>query len=116
MLNERRVMITTLLGTCCGLVSWLICARGMGLQVIWSQSVVLVLINALMGFTIGISSLKIHWMIHGSFIGLIYGIALAVFAQSHGLGFWWALVLGPVFGFVVELCATVLFRARVDVW
>ncbi len=116
MSNERRVVITTLLGIGCGLASWAICARGMGLQVIWSQSVVLVLINALMGFTIGISSLRLHWMLHGALIGLLYGMVLAVFTESHGLGFWWALVLGPVFGFVVELCATVFFRASVDVW
>lgn len=115
MFNERRVMITTLIGTCCGFASWAICARGMGFQMMWSQSVVLVLVNALMGFTIGISSLRLHWMVHGAFIGLIFGIVLAVFTQSHGFGFWWPLVLGPVFGFVVELCTTVLFRASVDV-
>lgn len=88
----------------------------MGLDVLWSQSVLLVLINTLMGFTIGISSLRIHWMLHGAFIGLIYGVVLAIFTQSHGLGFWWPLVLGPVFGFMVELCATVFFRADIDAW
>ncbi len=31
-----------------------------GLEMLWSQSVLIVLINALMGFTIGISSLRFH--------------------------------------------------------
>jgi len=115
-LNERRVMITTLLGTGCGLASWAICSRGMGLDLLLSQSMLLVLINTLMGFTVGISSLRIHWMAHGALIGLLFGAVLAVFTQSHGLGFWWPVVLGPVFGFVVELGATVFFHADIDAW
>jgi len=116
LLNERRVLITTLLGTACGLSSWAICARGMGLEVASSFGALLVLMNALMGFTIGISSLRIHWMAHGVVIGALFGVVLALFTHSQGLGFWWPLILGPVYGFVVELCATVFFRADVDAW
>jgi len=115
-LNERRVRITTTLGLGCGLASWAICARGMGLEIPWSQSVLIVLLNALMGFTIGISSLRIHWMTHGAALGLLFGVVLALFTQSHGLGFWWAIVLGPVYGFMIELCATVFFHADIDAW
>jgi hypothetical protein len=115
-LHERRIRITTALGAGCGLASWAICAHGMGLEMLWSQSVLLVLINALMGFTIGISSLRIHWVTHGAAIGLLFGVVLALFTQSHGFGFWWAIVLGPVYGFMIELCATVFFHADVDAW
>lgn len=88
----------------------------MGLDIMWLFGILLVLTNALMGFTIGISSLRIHWMAHGAVIGGLFGIVLALFTQSQGLGFWWPLILGPVYGFVVELCATVFFRADVDAW
>jgi len=88
----------------------------MGLDIMWLFGVLLVLTNALMGFTIGISSLRIHWMAHGVIIGGLFGVVLALFTQSQGLGFWWPLILGPVYGFVVELCATVFFRADVDAW
>ncbi len=116
MLNERRVLVTTLLGTACGFASWAICSRGMGLDIMWLFGVLLVLTNALMGFTIGISSLRIHWMAHGAVIGGLFGLVLALFTQSQGLGFWWPFILGPVYGFVIELCATVFFRADVDAW
>jgi len=115
-LHERRTRITTALGTACGLASWAICSHGMGLEMLWSQSVLIVLINALMGFTIGISSLRFHWIAHGAMLGLMFGIALALFTQSHGLGFWWAIVLGPVYGFLIELGATVFFHADIDAW
>ncbi len=116
MLNERRVLVTTILGTACGFASWAICSRGMGLEVVSLFGVLLVLTNALMGFTIGISSLRIHWMAHGAVIGGLFGLVLALFTQSQGLGFWWPFILGPVYGFVIELCATVFFRADVDAW
>jgi hypothetical protein len=88
----------------------------MGLDVVSSFGVLLVLTNALMGFTIGISSLRIYWMAHGAVIGGLFGIVLALFTQSQGLGFWWPLILGPAYGFVIELCATVFFRADIDAW
>lgn len=116
MLHERRIRITTALGVVCGLTSWAICSQGMGLTVLWSQSVLIVLINALMGFTIGISSLRFHWITHGVSLGLLFGVVLALFTQSHGLGFWWAVVLGPVYGFMIELCANVFFHADMDAW
>jgi len=116
LLNERRVIATTLLGTMCGFISWAICTRGMGLDVMWPHGVLLVLVNALMGFTIGISSLRYHWMTHGALIGGLFGLVLALFTHSQGLGFWWPLVLGPVFGFVVEMGATILFHASMDAW
>jgi hypothetical protein len=116
LLNERRVSVTTVLGTACGLASWAICARGMGLEVPWHQGILIVLTNALMGFTIGISSLRYHWMTHGALIGLLFGLVLSLFTYSHGLGFWWILILGPVYGFIIELCATVFFRANIDAW
>jgi len=71
LLNERRVSVTTVLGTACGLASWAICSKGMGLEVQWHQGILIVLTNALMGFTIGISSLRYHWMTHGALIGLL---------------------------------------------
>ena len=116
MLHERRIRITTALGAVCGLASWAICSLGMGLMMHWSQSLLLILINALMGFTIGISSLRICWMTHGAVLGLAFGVILALFTQSHGFGFWWAAVLGPVYGFMIELCATVFFHADIDAW
>lgn len=88
----------------------------MGLDIMWLFGVLLVLTNALMGFTIGISSLRIHWMAHGAVIGGLFGLVLALFTQSQGLGFWWPFILGPVYGFVIELCATVFFRADIDAW
>jgi len=115
-LNERRVFVTTLSGMACGLVSWAICTRGMGLDVMASHGVLIVLVNSLMGFTIGISSLRYHWMAHGALIGALFGLVLALFTNSQGIGFWWPLILGPVFGFMVELGATVLFHAGMDAW
>jgi len=116
LLNVRRVRATTMLGAACGLVSWAILSHGLGLNVAWSHSALIVLMNVLMGFTIGISSLRYHWMTHGALIGVIFGLVLAIFSGSQGLGFWWPLILGPVYGFVIELCATVFLHADMDAW
>ncbi len=116
MLNVRRVRATTIVGAACGLVSWTILSRGMGLDVLWSHSTLIVLMNTLMGFTIGISSLRYHWMTHGALIGGFFGLVLAIFTESQGLGFWWPLILGPVYGFTIELCATVFLHADMDAW
>jgi len=116
LLNGRRVRATTVGGTACGLASWAILSCGMGLEVAWSHSVLIVLVNTVMGFTIGISSLRYHWMIHGALIGAIFGLVLAIFTESQGLGFWWPFILGPVYGFLIELCATVFLHAAMDAW
>jgi hypothetical protein len=116
LLNVRRVRATTILGAACGLISWAILSRGIGLDVAWSHSALIVLVNTLMGFTIGISSLRYHWMMHGALIGGIYGLVLAIFSGIQGLGFWWPLILGPVYGVVIGLCATVFLHANMDAW
>ncbi len=108
----RRIVITTLLGAVAGII----CALGgMSLGVRMTPAVFLwILLNrSVMGFVIGISSLRLHWALHGTLLGLIVG---SLFPYSLAL-----LDAGPrmvaitlfaslVFGFAIEVVATVVCK------
>jgi len=68
-----------------------------------------------MGFTIGISSWKIRWWLHGPIIGLLFVVL------SGFIGLWigdeWIDSLVTVgfqilFGFLIELITSLVFKAR----
>ncbi|OGU56325.1 MAG: hypothetical protein A2X64_08730 [Ignavibacteria bacterium GWF2_33_9] len=81
----------------------------------------IILGRTMIGFAIGISSFKIkHWSLHGAVMGLIFGLPSAFGAVlgpeqpnfPHSMMFTWTLVMGIIYGFLIELITTVVFRAR----
>jgi len=73
----------------------------------------IVLQNGLMGFTIGISSLRWPWVMHGLVLGGMFGFVLGIGALALGSEFIWPLVFGLVYGLLIELITTVLFKAGI---
>ncbi len=74
-----------------------------------------VLNRAFIGFAIGISSWKIGWLPHGLLVGLIGSLPLSfplLFTDQAGL---WICIMytvaGIVWGFLIELITTKLFKA-----
>jgi len=67
----------------------------------------------LIGFVIGISAWRIHYLLHGALMGLIVtlsisiGILLDIFA-----GFLMFTVAGLIYGFLIEFFATKVFKAK----
>lgn len=113
MKKTKRVVISTVLGIVFGFISWAICNFMMGHDQPNSVNSVIILTNALLGFTIGISSLRWHWVFHGLILGGLFGLVMALIALSHGDEFIWPLVLGFVYGFLIELITTVGFKAGI---
>jgi len=71
--------------------------------------------RAFIGFAIGISCWKIGWIQHGILLGLIGSLPLSfplIFnAQAGMMAFVMCSVAGIVWGFIIELFATVIFKA-----
>jgi len=107
----KRILIATVLGLIFGCVSWVICKFGMGHTQPVSIDLVIILFNGLLGFTIGISSLRWHWALHGLILGGTFGVVLGFVAVGTGSQFIWPLIFGFVYGFLIELIITVAFKA-----
>jgi len=113
----KRVYIATLMGILAGVVCCLLSSSGgpMPMKVLANIFVSRVLI----GFVIGISAWKMPWAIHGPLMGLIVGIPTALGAMMGADAhfgkyqlFFMTLVMGVIYGFVIELVTSGLFKAR----
>jgi hypothetical protein len=109
----KRIFIATIFGIIFGFVSWAVCKFGMGHTQPISIDVVIIATNGVLGFTIGISSLRWHWALHGLILGGIFGAVLGFAAVATGSQFTWPLIFGFVYGFLIELITTVAFKAGV---
>jgi hypothetical protein len=114
MQKVKRVVIASALGIIFGFVSLAICKFGMGHSQPVSIDLVIILFNGLLGFTIGISSLRWHWVLHGLILGGIFGAILGFMAAGTGSQFIWPLIFGFVYGFLIELITTLAFKAGVS--
>jgi len=67
----------------------------------------------LIGFVIGISSWRIHYLLHGALIGLIvtFSMSAGILSQSIS-GFVMFTIAGIVYGFLIELFSTKIFKAK----
>ena len=70
---------------------------------------------------IGISALSLgHWAIHGLFMGLVFSLPLAFSSlmapenpEFSKAAMWtWTVVLGMIYGLLIEVITTALFKAR----
>jgi len=114
----NRIIIATLLGLVFGFVCFgFACSGGelplaVTLQIIASRT--------LIGFAIGISSLKIHWSLHGILMGFLFSLPLAFsglmapedpeFSKSMMLIS--TIIMGVIYGFLIELFTSVVFKAK----
>jgi hypothetical protein len=117
--KTKRIIIATLSGILFGFVCFTLASSGPGklalpiaLQIISSRT--------LIGFAIGISCISLkHWSIHGLVMGLIFSLPLAFsglmadnpdFSKAGMLIS--TIVMGMVYGFLIELITSVLFKAK----
>ena len=120
MRNRKRLIVATLSGLFFGFICLGLATSGpaplpwpVGLQIITSRT--------LIGLAIGISALALgHWSIHGIVMGLFFSVPLAFSGLmapdnpdfSKVSMFAWTVVLGMVYGFLIELITSVFFKAR----
>lgn len=115
----KRLLIATLLGLVAGFICYSFAASGGGdlsLYVILN----IIFARMLIGFGIGISRFKMkHWAIHGLVMGLIFSIPFgfgAMLADNPDFSPWAmffsSVIMGGIYGILIELITTVIFKAK----
>jgi hypothetical protein len=117
--KTKRIIIATLSGILFGFVCLTLASSGpeklplpIALQIISSRT--------LIGFAIGISCISLkHWTIHGLVMGLLFSLPLAFsglmaanpdFSKASMLIS--TIVLGMIYGLLIELITSVIFKAK----
>ena len=107
------MVVATVWGAIFGLVCMLIQKYEPGVP-FWPISVSSLIHHSVMGFTIGVSSLRMHWAPHGILWGFLFGIFFAMVLVDTPLGFWGPFGFMILFGFLIELITTVGFKLKVE--
>jgi hypothetical protein len=119
-MKVKRLIIATLLGIAFGFVCNGFASSG-GNEIPMMLSLNIILGRTLIGFGIGISRLSLkHWSIHGLVMGFIFSLPAAFGAMlapenpefSHTMMFVSTLVMGMIYGILIELITTILFKAK----
>jgi len=120
----KRLTVATLSGVLFGFVCLGFAMSGKEDFNSW-LAITIVLSRTLIGFAIGISRFPMkHWSFHGIVMGFIFSLPFAFSAgmapesetgMSGQMLFLSSLVMGIIYGFLIELITTVLFRAKMPV-
>jgi hypothetical protein len=114
-MNNKRLVISSI----GGLVAGIICSAGGILSGNIAEfsffAIASAFFNRLMlGFFIGISRLKINYLLHGILIGFLVSFINSVSFLEDGLsGFFFFTVAGMIYGALIELFATKVFKAGI---
>jgi hypothetical protein len=109
----KRIAIATLFGLVAGAICSTVMFSG-GILKLTAVSLVWILLNrAVMGFVIGTSGLKLHWVWNGIVMGLVVGSIFSWFLLMT-LGVGTLPLVSPVgnavFGLMIEFFTTVVFK------
>ena len=117
MIYFKRVFIATMMGVVSGFICVGFASTGGSLSLPLFLNIFTG--RVLIGFVIGISGLKIHWAINGPLMGLIVGIPAGfggMLAEVEGFTplsmFLATVVMGILYGFLIEFVTSVLFKAK----
>ena len=120
MKKAKRITVATLSGVLFGFVCFRLASSSSG-ELAWPVAAQIIASRTLIGFAIGISCLSMgHWSIHGLLMGIIFSLPLAFSGlmapenpeYTKTCMFIGTLVLGMVYGFLIELITSVFFKAR----
>jgi hypothetical protein len=114
MLSAKRVIITTICGFVFGLFCmYLASSNPQGTAPLSATTKCLIVISrTLLGFTIGISALRLNWWLHGFVLGIICSIPMAIpVLDRPGIAVS-TIVMGIVYGVLTELITSKGFKAK----
>lgn len=110
-MKSFRVVLTTILGFIFGWVCYFLSKSGgpLNASLMWS----IIFSRTLLGFVIGISSLRMNYLLHGIILGIIvsFPMALASAIMSASV-FWGTLIAGAVYGFLIELITNLVIKEK----
>ena len=114
MLTVKRVLIATVCGFVFGLVCmWMASSNPDSTEPISAMIKWSVIIGrTMLGFTIGISAIRLKWWLHGIVLGAVASIPMAVPVLDRmdiAIG---TVVMGIIYGLLTELITTKGFKAK----
>ncbi|MBN2007739.1 hypothetical protein JW960_00170 [candidate division KSB1 bacterium] len=114
MLTSKRVIIATLCGLVCGLICLKMASSSPDSAETMSTGLKLSIVfgRTLLGFAIGISSLRMKWWLHGIVLGIITSFPMAFPNLDQMPIFIGTFVMGIIYGLLIELVTSVLFKAK----
>lgn len=114
MLSTKRVLIATVCGFIFGVICMLLASSNPdpAYQLTLTTKLTIVFGRGLLGFTIGISAIRLSWWLHGIVIGAIASLPMAFPVMDRMEIFIGTFVMGIIYGFLTELITSVLFKAK----
>ena len=108
----KRITIATLFGVVAGALCAAI-SFSAGILSFSAVNLLWILLNrTVMGFTIGISGLRLHWAWNGVVMGLAVGSIFSFFLYMHGMKMApYTMIGNAIFGLMIEFFTTVVFKA-----
>ena len=119
-MKRKRIIVATLSGVLFGFVCFGLASSSSG-ALAWPVAVQIIVSRTLIGFAIGISSISLrHWAIHGVVMGLIFSLPLAFSGLmapespdfSYTSMFISTIIMGMIYGLLIEVITTLLFKAK----
>jgi hypothetical protein len=119
-MKTKRLVVATLLGVVFGFVCFGMASSGPN-EISQILAINIILGRTLIGFGIGISRFPFkHWSLHGIIMGLIFSLPAGFGAMlapenpdfNHSMMFVATVVMGMVYGFLIELFTTLVFKAK----
>lgn len=113
MKNKRLVICTV-----GGIIAGLICTAGGNLsgnlsELSFFTSAPTFFNRVMLGFFIGISSLKMNFLLHGALIGFLVSLITSIpFLEDGITGFLFFTTAGIIYGILIEFFATKVFKAE----
>jgi len=115
-MNTWKVILATILGFVCGIIC-LVLAKSGGNTVSTAMAWSIILNRTLIGFVIGISAWRLHFIPHGLLIGVFVSLSPALAALSTvGYNiFIGTLIMGAIYGLVINLIVELIFKEKKNV-
>ena len=112
----NRIMVATF----CGFVAGIFCYLSGVVCIPIEHDLILfiwvILNRTLLGFVIGISILRVHWVLNGLIVGLAVGLVMPLNAIMIGKEFpliMLVYVMGIIYGILIEFFTTIVFKQKV---
>ena len=109
----KRILTATAMGLMTGIICYLAGKYGLKDDINITMFFYIIANRTLAGFFIGISGMKMSWYLHGLLIGFITGIPFSIGALLDDpciAVFSVSLILGSVYGLIIELFTSVIFK------
>lgn len=112
MLTTKRVLITTICGLIFGIICMFFAMSNPEVTQPISVLLTILLTRTMMGFTIGVSALRMNWWLHGIFWGFLSSLPMFSATMDNlsiAIG---SVVMGIIYGFLTELIVSVFFKVK----